>query len=48
MTTAAALVHELMEARDERRLLTRVPKRAQPGVATMVRTIYQQLLIDDN
>ena len=24
-------------------LLTRVPKRAQPGVATMVRTIYQQL-----
>ena len=22
-------------------LLTRVPKRAQPGVATMVRTIYQ-------
>ena len=25
-------------------LLTRVPKRAQPGVATMVRTIYQQLL----
>ena len=24
-------------------LLTRVPKRAQPGVATMVRTIYQQI-----
>ena len=24
-------------------LLTRVPKRSQPGVATMVRTIYQQL-----
>ncbi len=24
-------------------LLTRVPKRAQPGLATMVRTIYQQL-----
>ena len=24
-------------------LLTRVPKRAQPGVATMVGTIYQQL-----
>ena len=24
-------------------LLTRVPRRAQPGVATMVRTIYQQL-----
>ena len=24
-------------------LLIRVPKRAQPGVATMVRTIYQQL-----
>ena len=24
-------------------LLTRVPKRAQPGVATMVRPIYQQL-----
>ena len=24
-------------------LLTRVPKRTQPGVATMVRTIYQQL-----
>ena len=24
-------------------LLTRVPKRAQPGVAAMVRTIYQQL-----
>ena len=23
-------------------LLTRVPKRAQPGVATMLRTIYQQ------
>ena len=23
--------------------LTRVPKRSQPGVATMVRTIYQQL-----
>ena len=25
------------------KLLTRVPKRSQPGVATMVRTIYQQL-----
>ena len=24
-------------------VLTRVPKRAQPGVATMVRTMYQQL-----
>ena len=24
-------------------LLTRVPKRSQPGVATMVRTIYKQL-----
>ena len=34
----AALPHPLMA-----NLLTRVPKRAQPGVATMVRTIYQQL-----
>ena len=24
-------------------LLTRMPKRSQPGVATMVRTIYKQL-----
>ncbi len=28
-------------------LLTRVPKRSQPGVAAMVRTIYQQLSPED-
>ena len=28
-------------------LLTRVPKRSQPGVATMVRTIYKQLSPDE-
>ena len=28
-------------------LLTRVPKRSQPGVAAMVRTIYQQLSLDE-
>lgn len=28
-------------------LLNRVPKRAQPGVATIARTIYQQIIPEE-